>query len=665
MNPEPFDLDPEAALSTDPNPSSSGTGGWLRLLLALAFGIVLVAAAGYAASLALKTADAGPRASLLTHTVQRGEMLVTVTEDGNVESAKNVEIKCQVAGGSSILSIVKDGNEVKQGDKLVELDASALEDQINQQKITYEKARSAMVQAEKDFQVAEISVQEYQEGTYKKELQDAEAQITVALENLRTSQNVLEHSQRMFRKGYISLLELEGQQFSVQRSQLELDSARTAKDVLENFTKVKMLKDLQSKVETAKAKMESEKAAFALEESRLKRLEDQKGYCVITAPQDGMVVYANEQSGSRFGGQSGPQVEEGATVRERQTILRLPDLSQMHVKVNVHETKVEQLRIGMRARIRILDRELQGAVSSIANQPEPTSFFSASVKEYGTIVKIDGQPAGLRPGMTSEVEILVAHLKDVLTLPVAAVVEQRGKYFCWVAAGGKTERRSLVLGLNNDRFVEVKDGVAVGEQVLLNPRAVVAEARVSEEEAKPANVGEQFGEAQPNAGPAPGPERGASKPPAEAGGDAGGQAGPPRGPGGSRSGGFDLMQLDANGDGKVSKQEAPERMQEGFDEFDTDKDGALDRSEINAMREKMVRRADRDAARLQPNPKSQIRNPKQVQKWKSQCPKPRETEGCVVFVSSLLAFEFWVCFGFRATDFEFQRCPLSGHILLL
>ncbi len=592
MNPEPFDPDRDAQMLADPLPSSSGSARWLRVLMAVALGLVLVGGAGYAASLVFQSAEATPRSSMLTHTVQRGEMLVTVTEDGNVESAKNVEIKCQVAGGSSILSIVKDGNEVKQGDKLVELDASALEDQINAQKITYEKARSAMVQAEKDFQVAEISVKEYEEGTYKKEIQDAEAQITIALENLRTSQNVLQHSQRMFRKGYISSLELEGQQFSVQRSQLELDSARTAKDVLDNFTKVKMLKDLGSKVETAKAKMESEKAAFALEESRLKRLEDQKGYCVITAPQDGMVVYANEQSGSRFGGQSGPQVEEGATVRERQTILRLPDLSQMQVKVNVHETKVEQLRIGMRARIRILDRELQGAVSSIANQPEPTSFFSASVKEYGTIVKIDGQPAGLRPGMTSEVEILVAHLKDVLTLPVAAVVEQRGKYFCWVAAGGKTERRSLVLGLNNDRFVEVKDGVAAGEQVLLNPRAVVAEARVSEEEAKPADVGEQFGESKPSAGPAAGSERGAFKPPVEAdgqppGGDAGGPAGPPRGPGGARSGGFDLMQFDADGDGKVSKPEAPERMQEGFDEFDTDKDGALDRSEINAMREKM------------------------------------------------------------------------------
>ena len=533
-NPEPFDPDQEAPLPDRSASVRQRHGRWLRLLLAVVFGVVLVGGAGYAASLAFKTADTGPRPSALTHTVQRGEMLVTVTEDGNVESARNVEIKCQVAGGSAILSIVKDGNEVKQGDKLVELDASALEDQINAQKITFEKARSAMVQAEKDFQVAEISVKEYLEGTYKKEIQDAEAQITIAMENLRTSQNVLQHSQRMFRKGYISSLELEGQQFSVQRSQLELDSARTAKDVLENFTKVKMMEDLESKVETAKAKMESEKAAFALEESRLKRLEDQKGYCVITAPQDGMVVYANEQSGGMRGGQQGPQIEEGATVRERQTILRLPDLSQMQVKVAVHETKVEQLRIGMRARIRILDRELQGAVSSIANQPEPTSFFSASVKEYGTIVKIDGQPAGLRPGMTSEVEILVAHLKDVLTLPVAAVVEQRGKYFCWVTTAGKTERRSLVLGLNNDQFVEVKDGVAAGDQVLLNPRTVVAEARVSEEEAKPANVGEQFGETKPTAGPAPGSERGAFKPPAEAGGQQPGGpngAGAPGGPG--------------------------------------------------------------------------------------------------------------------------------------
>ena len=61
----------------------------------------------------------------------------------------------------------------------------------------------------------------------------------------------------------------------------------------------------------------------------------------------------------------------------------------------------------------------------MASQPEPTGFFSANVKEYATIVRIDGQPEGLRPGMTAEVEILVDHLHDVVTVPVAAIVQQQ------------------------------------------------------------------------------------------------------------------------------------------------------------------------------------------------------------------------------------------------
>lgn len=59
------------------------------------------------------------------------------------------------------------------------------------------------------------------------------------------------------------------------------------------------------------------------------------------------------------------------------------------------------------------------------------------------------------------------------------------------------------------------------------------------------------------------------------------------GTGGGPGGGFDLMQLDADGDGKISKAEAPERMLETFDEFDTNKDGLLDQNEIRALRDKM------------------------------------------------------------------------------
>jgi HlyD family secretion protein len=590
----------------------AGSGSWTGRIIAFLVVVGLLAAGVYGSTQILSRMKEEKKPSALVYTVTRGEMLITVTEDGNLESASNVDIKCQVAGGSSILSIIGDGQEVQKGDKLIELDTSVLDDQINQQKITVEKARAAMIQAEKDHSVAQISVKEFLEGTYLKDLQDKDAQITISMENLRSAENALEHSQRMFRKGYISSLELESQQFGVQRAKIELNSAKTAKDVLEKFTKLKTIEDLESKVTTAKAKLESEKAAFALEESKLKRLEAQRELCTIVAPQSGMVVYANESSG-RFGpgggGSQSTTIEEGASVRERQTILRLPDLSQMQVKVNVHETKVDSLARGMRARIRIQGRELQGTVKSIANQPEPSSFMSANVKEYATIVRIDGQPEGLKPGMTAEVEILIAYMKDTISLPVAAIVEQRGNYFCWVRKGEGNEKRPLVLGMSNDQYVEIKDGVKEGEQILLNPRAVEEEARQTSVDIEKVDVTKKFGDRNPEDGKAPagkdalpnGPGPGDAKAaPNAAGPGVPGADGPRRGgpdsaggPGGEGSkgkgsgkSGFDMTASDKDGDGKLSKDEAPSFLQDMFDTIDTNKDGVLDKAELSAMRGK-------------------------------------------------------------------------------
>ena len=62
---------------------------------------------------------------------------------------------------------------MQKGEKIIELDASSLEDQINTQLIAFNKAKTTVIQAEKDFEVAKISVKEYIEGTFVKELEDA------------------------------------------------------------------------------------------------------------------------------------------------------------------------------------------------------------------------------------------------------------------------------------------------------------------------------------------------------------------------------------------------------------------------------------------------------------------------------------------------------------
>ena len=581
--------------STPPATATGSNAPWILLLGVLILGVVsFIAVPKLMASMQKQETS-----RVLTHEVQREDLLITVTEEGNVESASNIEVKCQVAGGSSILWIVEDGKQVKEGEKLVELDSSALEDQINTQRIAFEKARATKIQSEKNFAVAKISVTEYLEGTYKQLLQDAEALITIAEENLRAAKNSQDHSEKMFRKGYVSELDLEGAKFAVERAKLELGSANTAKQVLEKFTKEKTLEDLRSQRDNAEAQMNSDASAFELEQTRLQRLEDQLKNCTIMAPQDGMVVYANERSG-RFG-QTTAAIEEGAAIRERQTILRLPDLEQMQVKVNVHESKVDQVQPGMRARIRILNNEFTGSVTSVANQPEPTSFFSGNVKEYATYVRVTDTSDTLRPGMTAEVEILIAHLKNVTTLPVASVVERRGKYMAWVQEDKGPQPRPLLIGLSNDEFVEVKDGVAVGDKALLNPRAVVEDARELEDEEE-VDVSKKFGNAKKGGGRAGAAAEttrgevgkrsqkaageGRNGTGARAGGRGAGRGGEGRRAegGGSRGGGF--SSLDKDGDGKISKDEAPGGMKDRFDSMDSNGDGFIDKAEQAELRKR-------------------------------------------------------------------------------
>ncbi|MCH2202469.1 MAG: HlyD family efflux transporter periplasmic adaptor subunit [Fuerstiella sp.] len=623
---------------------------------------------------------AGRENGVLLYTVARDDILVTVNEDGNVESAVNIDVKCSISGGSTILWIVEDGTTVKSGDEIVRLDTSNIEDQLNSQKITFENANAAKIQAAEDHGAAILAVNEYREGTFVEELKQAEAAIRIAQENLRSAENLLVFTKKMVRKGFATSLQREADQFAVERTKLDLEAAETRKKVLVEFTKEKTLKDLEAKREAAAAQARANQAAFDLEKARLERLRKQFENCVIQAPQNGMVVYANNTGRSRYRGNQDVQIEEGATVRERQTIIRLPDLSQMQVRVTVHESKIDQLQSGMPARIVIQDVEYKGHVVSVASQPEPTSFFSANVKEYATVVAIEGESITLRPGMTAHVEILVADLKDVLTVPVSSVVEQRESYFCWVSDNDGIHKQELELGRTNDKTVEVVQGVKEGDRVLRNPKSVIDDAARempqgdSERDRSQFGSGDSSDEADESQSGSEGaamarPQNNTSRSTSDgqntlpnsgreyiaqydldgdgkvaqseldeqsqrsaqfwfsrvdADGDgalnetetdtmlesrrrfAGGGGGRPPGtepagrdesadrrPPGDRSGNagarFDLMQYDSDGDGKVSKEEAPERMRSFFDRMDTDGDGGITQKEIEKLQQQRGR----------------------------------------------------------------------------
>jgi RND family efflux transporter MFP subunit len=530
-----------------------------RLLVAvgvLAIGAVLVAST--VGSRLLTDEPIG--GSFLTEQARRADLIVSIVEDGTLESSHNTDIKCEVQGGSTILWIIPDGSQVQEGDELVRLDSAGIQEKIDLQRINFEKAKALMIEAEKNFEAAKISVNEYIEGMFVQQLQTLKVAATVAKENLESARNALQFTNRMYRKGYVTTLQRDAQAFAVERAVLDLQVAELAITVLEKFTKAKTLVGLESARDSAEAKMASENAAFALEEDRLQKLEVELEKCVIRAPADGMVVYNNQEQERRSSSPS--MVEEGALVRERQTIIRLPDLSHMQVKCTIHESKVDSLRRGLRARIKVQDRDFQGIVTSVASQPEPSNWFSGNVKEYAAVVAIESDSNGLRPGMTAAVEILVDNLKNALSVPVQALVEQRGVFYCWVSGPTGVEKREVEVGLGNNTRIEVVRGIEQGERVLLNPRESIAEAREDERGDETIDIKERFGGDKPANLP------NLSTPPRAE--ESGPEAAVGRG----------LMQFDKNNDQKISMDEVPEQFQGVFSQIDGNGDGLLDAGEI-------------------------------------------------------------------------------------
>jgi multidrug resistance efflux pump len=284
-----------------------------------------------------------------------------------------------------------DGREVllgvKMGMLLVRLDSSVLEQERVTQLIKVNSQKSLLAQAENLLKSAKIAKTEYEEGTFKQEEKVILAEIFVADEAVRSAQLQLESAQRLAAKGLVTPLQLKGQEIALDNAQNTRDIARSKLDLLRQYTKEKMLTTFNSDIASAEAKVGSEKSSLALEEDKLRDIDDQIRKCLIYAPADGQVVYANEYDSWRGSSQAEFVVVAGATVRERQAIIRLPNSNEMQVKATVNEARITLIRPGLPVSIRVdalRDQLIQGEVIKINQFAEPGGWSSGGIKKYAT-----------------------------------------------------------------------------------------------------------------------------------------------------------------------------------------------------------------------------------------------------------------------------------------
>jgi HlyD family secretion protein len=533
-----------------------------------------------------KTKGPGP----LVRQVSRGPYDSVVLEQGEVESSSNVEIRCEVksrnGGGITILEVVPEGSLVKEGDLLVRLDSSALDQELVQQKIVVNTSQALLVQSQNTLEAAKIARKEYLEGTFKQEEKLYLGEVFLAEQNLRSAQLSFDSAQRLAAKGIISPLQLEGAKYGVDNARNQLDAAQTKVDVLRKYTKEKMLKQFDSDIATAEAKVRSDESSLQLELDKLKDIEDQIAKCTIRAPQNGQVVYANKYSSGRSGSSAEFVVEAGAMVREQQPIIRLPDSNNMQVKALINEARVTKVRPGLPVTIRVdalKDEIMQGVVIKVNQYAEPSSWSSGSVKKYAAFIRILNPPPALRTGMNAEVRIHVETRPDALQIPVQALVDHKGHYFVLVQNGDSYETREVTVGSTNDKVAVIDKGLTEGDFVVLNPRREATLQLPDLPDVAPAHVTAIA--ANVPSGP-PGAVSSGGSP----------EDAPKRKGGGLTASSMldrTLEQADTDKDGRLSMAELAnvnERLRAQLEGADKNNDGFLDRSEMMPVMVAAVKR---------------------------------------------------------------------------
>jgi multidrug efflux pump subunit AcrA (membrane-fusion protein) len=432
----------------------------------------VIAALASAAALLPRAGSSRQIGPELTHTVTRGDLIVTVTEQGTLESADNTEIKCRVRGESTVTWVIKGGTPVGPGDELVRLDPLAIEDAISERTKYAHWSRSAAERSKADVARAELAVSEYLEGRYRTQLMTLEKDLAIAQSNERTAQNMLAHAEMMAERGYVSGLEVEEKRFAVTQAELNVDVKKTEIEVLKNFTKAMELETLKGNLNAAKARFAADEERAQMDAARRDLALEEFQHCVMKAERSGLVIYPSAAAWKNV-----PEIEEGSTVHMDQVLLLMPDLSKMQVKVGIHESIIDRIKLGLTARITLPDKTLDGEVSSVASVTRPAGWWTGNVVKYDTIIKLPSVP-GLKPGMSAEVEVIIARHENVLTIPAAAVVETTQGDFCWLkTAEGVKQRRTLQLGDTNDNFIVIKTGLEEGDEVVLDPLASVEEAQ--------------------------------------------------------------------------------------------------------------------------------------------------------------------------------------------
>lgn len=448
------------------------------------------------------------------YTAKKGELKIVVTEDGKLRAVKNHRIFPELRGSAKITFLATEGATVKKDDLLVSFDKKTYEDNLQTRKGDFEAAKRGLIVAEEALKIEQKTVvgavklaatkldeaknaqKVYVESEGPKKLSDLETAMNEIRTKMSTAAKTLSEAQAKM-NGELFIeddkkkemeRDVRGAKDGYDALKKSLDNAMTQRKTYRAYDYPQSLKSKQMAVENAqldveKAETQAKSSVLQKEaevakikdqimrmEREIKTLEEQIEKCDLHAPVDGLVVYGDPDQRHYYN----ERVKVGAEWYGGNTLMTIPDLSAFEVDISVPEEYRGKLQIGCKATLSVeaipglaIPGELVKLTDLARSRVE---WDQSSPKVFDGVIKPGGHDKRMVSGMTTRVEIIAEILPDVLLVPIEAVINEEGETVCYVKKkDAGTEKRKVKPGKSNDHFVQILEGLNVGEEVDLSP----------------------------------------------------------------------------------------------------------------------------------------------------------------------------------------------------
>jgi membrane fusion protein (multidrug efflux system) len=361
--------------------------------------------------------------------VVRKNLTYSLFATGDITPLMQVDLFPKVSGYLEKI-YVNLGDSVRQGQVIARIDQADFV-----QKVKEIEAKVAQAKA----YLAELEA-----GSRPEELRQAEEAVRQAQSRFDNARLQRERVEALFKRQVISKKEADiaDMEYTVAEAQLA-SSQQHLKLVREGAR--------QEVKEASRAKLKEMEALLAQEQIRLQNTN-------IVAPFQGEIIRK--------------YVDEGALVSSSTPIVNLVHTVTVKIVANVLERDIPLLKLGMKAAIRT---ETYPNTVSEGKVARINIGLDMSTRTLQAEIEIPNSNRLLKPGMFARVEVVLLEKTGVLAIPNNAVILDRGERFVYVAEGNKGVRKAIVTGIEQDRFVEIKEGLMEGDQVVVRGQEAIRE----------------------------------------------------------------------------------------------------------------------------------------------------------------------------------------------